>query len=51
MDMNGDLEIMSHVGHLWRTPEFVRKMDLDRFPLVIVKFHKMSHMSHQMSHL
>ena len=24
MDTNGDLGIMSHVGHLRRTPEFVR---------------------------
>jgi len=47
MDTNGDLGIMSHVGHLRRTPELSHENRLRIF-LVIVKFHKMSQMSHQL---
>jgi len=40
MDSNGDLGIMSHVGRLWRTPEFVRGLwpgRDEKFFLAIVK--------------
>jgi len=33
MDTNADLEIMSHVGHLRRTPEFVRGLWIENFIL------------------
>jgi len=52
MDTNGDLGIMSRAGHLRRTPRFVRGLWIEKGVfLVIVKFHKMSQMSQQMSHL
>jgi hypothetical protein len=52
MDMKGDLAIMSHVGHLRTTLEFVRGLWIEKvFFLVIVNFCKMSQISQQMSHL
>jgi len=52
MDTNGDLGIMSHVGHLQRTLEFVTGKWMETmFFLGIGKFRKMSRMSRQMSHL
>jgi len=51
MDTNGDLAIMSHVGHLRRTPELVTGKWIEKKNLVIFQFHKMSQMSQQMSHL
>jgi len=46
MDTNGVSGIMSHVGHLQRTPELSQWI-VKSFFLVIFKFHKMSQMSHQ----
>jgi len=51
MDTNGDRRIMSHVGHLLRTPELSQENGLRKVFLVIVKFHKMSQISQQISHL
>jgi len=49
MDTNGNLGIMSHVRHLRRTPTLSQENELRKVLLVIVKFHKMSKTSHQMS--
>jgi len=51
MDTNRDLGIMSHVGHLRRTPEFVTGNGLRIFFLVTVKFHQVSQILHLMSYL
>ena len=52
MDTNADLEITSHVRHLRTTPKIcLRYMDGKGYFAVIVKFHTMSPMSHQMSHI
>jgi len=51
MDTNGDLGMMSHVGHVQRTPELSQKNGLRNFFLAIVNLHKMSQMSHQILHL
>jgi len=45
MDTNGELGIMSHVGHLRRTLEMSQKNRLRKVFVAIVKFHKMSQMS------
>ena len=54
MDTNGDLGIMSHVGHLHiytHSQNLSEILDREMLFLVIGKFHKISQMSHQMSHL
>ena len=49
MDTNGDRGIMSLVGR--RNPELSQENGFRKVFLVIVKFHKMSKMAHQISHL
>jgi len=51
MITNGDLGIMSHMGHLRKTPEFVKGSWTSIFFLAIVKFHKMSTKVQEMSKL
>jgi len=41
MDTNGDLGIMSHVGHLRRTPELSKENVLRKVFSVMFKFHQM----------